>query len=257
MVRGLPSSSVNPASAPNLGGTNTTPAATRIVGSDEAFGGSLFPGLGVNGFGSGGASGILGAAIGTVASPERLVWRMVKNDEPDQYCLFHILQLPSKTIQIRPSMIKVKPDPKLVDSETVNSMEIVSTSNPPKKTSFLSKYLIPLLHYGGVPMDYFMDLLISALEDSQKAQYHKLAALRVAVQYGKMDDYLVPRMILCGMPLDEPYLQYRLSKIMAAERKGLKGGKIPVSESYYLMGTADPTGLLNSDEVCIIMYVSL
>ncbi|KAF6165726.1 hypothetical protein GIB67_012623 [Kingdonia uniflora] len=30
-------------------------------------------------------------------------------------------------------------------------------------------------------------------------------------------------------------------------------GKIHVSECYYLMGTADPTGLLNSDEVCIIM----
>ncbi|KAF6157802.1 hypothetical protein GIB67_038270 [Kingdonia uniflora] len=63
MVRGLPSSSANPASAPNLGGTNTTPAATRTVGSDEAFGGSLFPGLGVNGLGSGGASGILGAGL--------------------------------------------------------------------------------------------------------------------------------------------------------------------------------------------------
>ncbi|KAF6176514.1 hypothetical protein GIB67_007897 [Kingdonia uniflora] len=63
MVRGLSSSSVNPASAPNLGGTNTTPAAKRTVGSDEAFGGSLFPRLGVNGLGSGEASDILGAAM--------------------------------------------------------------------------------------------------------------------------------------------------------------------------------------------------
>ncbi|KAF6135049.1 hypothetical protein GIB67_014098 [Kingdonia uniflora] len=30
-------------------------------------------------------------------------------------------------------------------------------------------------------------------------------------------------------------------------------GKIHVNECYYLMGTADLTGLLNSDEVCIIM----
>jgi RNA-dependent RNA polymerase len=42
---------------------------------------------------------------------------------------------------------------------------------------------------------------------------------------------------------------------MKEEKKSLKGGKIPVPESYYLMGTADPTGLLESDEVCIILYV--
>ncbi|KAF6135828.1 hypothetical protein GIB67_028147 [Kingdonia uniflora] len=40
---------------------------------------------------------------------------------------------------------------------------------------------------------------------------------------------------------------------MANERMGLMEGKMHVSEYYYLMGTADPTGLLNSDEVCIIM----
>ena len=77
----------------------------------------------------------------------------------------------------------------------------------------------------------------------------------VALNYGGMDDNIVATMIGCGIPLEEPYLQHRLSILMKEEKKSLKGGKIPVPESYYLMGTADPTGLLKSGEVCIILYV--
>ena len=69
------------------------------------------------------------------------------------------------------------------------------------------------------------------------------------------DDFTVARMILSGTPLNEPYIQYRLSVLAKKERKGLKGGKLPISESFYLMGTADPTEELNSDEVCVILYV--
>lgn len=81
--------------------------------------------------------------------------------------------------------------------------------------------------------------------------------LAVSLHYGEMDDFNVARMILSGIPLDEPFLQYRLSILMNEERKGLKGGRLPVNECYYLMGTADPTGLLESDEVCIILYAIL
>lgn len=62
-------------------------------------------------------------------------------------------------------------------------------------------------------------------------------------------------MILSGVPLNEPSLQYRLSHMANEERKGLKGGKLPITESFYLMGTADPTGVLNQDQVCVILYV--
>ena len=65
------------------------------------------------------------------------------------------------------------------------------------------------------------------------------------------------RMILSGIPLDESYLQHRLSILMKEEKKSLKGGKLHVPECYYLMGTVDPTGLLESDEVCVILYVYL
>ena len=73
--------------------------------------------------------------------------------------------------------------------------------------------------------------------------------------YGNMDDFLPARMILCGISLDDPYLQSQLLVMMREELKSLKAGRIPVSDSYNLMGTADPTGTLGPDEVCIILYV--
>ncbi|KAI3943121.1 hypothetical protein MKW92_035353 [Papaver armeniacum] len=161
-------------------------------------------------------------------------------------------KLPFDTIQIRPSMIKVESDPKLVNAISANSLEIVTTSNKPKN-SCLSKYLLALLAYGGVPQEYFMNLLTKALDDAENVHYNKHAALTVALRYGEMDNFLVPRMILSGIPIDEPYLQDHLRVLMNEEKKSLMGGKLPVSECYYLMGTVDPTGILNRDEVCVIL----
>ena len=77
-----------------------------------------------------------------------------------------------------------------------------------------------------------------------------------AINYGNMDnDFTVARMISCGIPLDESYLQYRLSILMKEEKKSLRNGKLHVPDCFYLMGTADPTGKLKSDEVCIVLYV--
>lgn len=70
-----------------------------------------------------------------------------------------------------------------------------------------------------------------------------------------MDDFIATTMILSGISLDEPYLQYRLSILMKKEKKGLQSGKLPLTESYYLMGTVDPTGILKSNEVSIMLYV--
>lgn len=80
--------------------------------------------------------------------------------------------------------------------------------------------------------------------------------LAVATLHDDRDCGVVAQRMICsGVPLDEPYLQYCLSSLESGERKKLKAGKIPVSESCYLMGTADPTGVLNNDEVCVILYV--
>lgn len=80
--------------------------------------------------------------------------------------------------------------------------------------------------------------------------------LAVSLNYS-LDDFLVTRMLLSGIPLDESYLHYSLSDILNKEKKNLLGGRLPLPESYYLMGTVDPTGTLQSDEVCIVLYVRL
>ncbi|KAL4317791.1 hypothetical protein GQ457_18G001060 [Hibiscus cannabinus] len=161
-------------------------------------------------------------------------------------------KLPPRTIQVRDSMIKVRPDSNPLNICTRNSFEVVTTSNQPKRTS-LSRNLIMLLSYGGVPDDFFMELLKNALEESQGAFSNKRAALRVALNRGGMDELGVAKMILSGIPLDESYLQYRMSIMLNEERKGLLGGKLPITDTYYLMGTVDPSGVLETNEVSIIL----
>ncbi|KAL2500915.1 putative RNA-dependent RNA polymerase 5 [Forsythia ovata] len=64
---------------------------------------------------------------------------------------------------------------------------------------------------------------------------------------------MAQRMISSGIPLYEPYLQLCLSRLVKDDKLKLKKGRIPIGESFYLMGTADPTGVLNNDEVCVIL----
>ncbi|CAF1945727.1 unnamed protein product [Brassica napus] len=161
-------------------------------------------------------------------------------------------KLPPQTVQVRPSMIKVSKDPALSTFTTFNAIEVVNTSNPPKRTK-LSRNLVALLSYGGVPDEFFLEILLNTLEEYKTIFTNKRAALKAALHYGDMDDHEAARMILAGIPLDEPYLQDQLSIFSKTEKKDLKAGKLPVSESYYLMGTVDPTGELKEDDVCVIL----
>ncbi|GAA0175016.1 RNA metabolism protein [Lithospermum erythrorhizon] len=149
-------------------------------------------------------------------------------------------------------MIKVEGDPKC-PIKAANSLEVVAISQKPRK-AYLSKNLIALLSYGGVPEEFFQGLLMSALEETKSVFKKKRAAVRVAMNHGESDDsFTSARMLSVGIPLDEPYLQFRLCQLANEEKKKFRGGKIPISESYYLMGTSDPTDTLNSDEVCVIL----
>ncbi|KAJ7973801.1 RNA-dependent RNA polymerase [Quillaja saponaria] len=161
-------------------------------------------------------------------------------------------KLPHKTIQVRPSMVKIDIDPNSSNVGTISSMEIVGTSHQPKR-AFLSRNLIALLSYGGVPDEYFMDILNNALADARGVRLNKHKALRVSINYGELDDFQVATMILSGVPLDESYVQHHLSILQKEEFKSLKGGKLHVPDCFYLMGTVDPTKRLKRDEVCIIM----
>ena len=74
-------------------------------------------------------------------------------------------------------------------------------------------------------------------------------------QYEKhIDDYgICLEMLGARIPLSEPFLHHRLSQLAKEERKGLGEGKITISDSFYLTGTTDPTGILDSDEVCTLL----
>ncbi|XP_049354698.1 probable RNA-dependent RNA polymerase 3 [Solanum verrucosum] len=158
-----------------------------------------------------------------------------------------------RKIHIRPSMVKVEIDPTISSIPTFDLLEIVAISHRPNK-AYLSKILISLLSYGGVQKEYFMELLGSALEETKQVYLRKRAALKVAINYREMDDdCLTARMISSGIPLNEPHLRARLSRLAKIERTKLRGGKLPISDSFYLMGTADPTGVLESNEVCVIL----
>lgn len=71
-----------------------------------------------------------------------------------------------------------------------------------------------------------------------------------------MDDQNTAEMILVDIPLDEPHLKDRLSILLKTEKNALKEGRLPIGESYYLMGTVDPTGELKENEVCVILYAT-
>ncbi|KAI9128687.1 hypothetical protein K1719_000170 [Acacia pycnantha] len=161
-------------------------------------------------------------------------------------------RLPTGTIQVRPSMIKVDTDPN-IPMQSINSMEVVGTSNKPQRC-YLNRNLIALLSYGGVPREFFLDSLESALENAYRVFTNKRAAFRVSLSHGEVDDqFNSTKMILSGIPLDEAYLQYRLSVLAKEEMNSLKRGKLHIPNCYYLMGTADPTGCLKKDQVCIIL----
>lgn len=162
-------------------------------------------------------------------------------------------KLKSGTIQIRRSMIKVEADSTLPTKHSFNSLEVVSISRKPKRCT-LSKNLIALLSFGGVPKDFFLNILEKALEETRIMLLDRSAALQFLNKWNDRENVdLMRRMLLSGIALDEPCLHNCLTHLATEAKKKLQRGKLPISESYYLMGTADPTGLLENDQVCVIL----
>ncbi|TVU21359.1 hypothetical protein EJB05_30989, partial [Eragrostis curvula] len=134
-------------------------------------------------------------------------------------------RLHDDTIVIRPSMVKIKADPKLSGVQSFSSLEIVSTSHRPKR-SFTSKALIALLCYGKVEEEYFLELVQNAIEGVKNACYDYKHALKLASTYAYMDDSVLECMIHSGIPLEEPYVQSRLNFLAKQEMNGFKELKI-------------------------------
>ncbi|WVZ18416.1 hypothetical protein V8G54_005738 [Vigna mungo] len=88
-------------------------------------------------------------------------------------------KLVPRTIQVRHSMIKAEKDLSL-NMQSINSLEVVNTSIKPNRT-YLSKNLITLLSYGGMPTEFFKALLESNLEDANHVFSNKRVALRASL----------------------------------------------------------------------------
>ncbi|WVZ06380.1 hypothetical protein V8G54_019726 [Vigna mungo] len=129
-----------------------------------------------------------------------------------------------RIIQFRHSMIKVEKDLSL-NMQSINSLEVVNTNIKPNRT-YLSKNLITLLKYGGVPNEFFKALLESNLEDANHVFSNKGVAFGASINNDTIDEYIAAEMILYGIPLDEPFLQYHLSILAREERRKLRGGKL-------------------------------
>ncbi|KAM1429335.1 hypothetical protein ACFX2I_045540 [Malus domestica] len=75
------------------------------------------------------------------------------------------------------SMSNVETDRQMLDGQTMNSLEIVGVSTKPRNTKF-SRNLIALLCHGGVPKDYFMELLMKDLENTRGVFCNRHAATK-------------------------------------------------------------------------------
>ena len=77
-------------------------------------------------------------------------------------------------------------------------------------------------------------------------------AVAASGSHGEMDGFNAAAMILCGIPLDESFLQYHLTKLVKVEKNKLSQGKLYLEDCFYMMGTVDPTCSLKPNQVCII-----
>ncbi|KAK2397648.1 RNA-directed RNA polymerase [Trifolium repens] len=89
--------------------------------------------------------------------------------------------------------------------ESINSLEVVTTSQKPNR-SYLSKYLIAWLSYGGVPNEFFIDILKRNSEEADHI-YTKSVLPSELLSTMDMDEHNAAAMILCGIPPDESFLQ--------------------------------------------------
>ncbi|PHT73407.1 Mediator of RNA polymerase II transcription subunit 20a [Capsicum annuum] len=77
---------------------------------------------------------------------------------------------------------------------------------------------------------------------------------QVSVNHRDCDDAsIATSMIMAGVPLTEPYLWCYLSSLAKEERNGLESGRLPISDTFYLMGTSRLTDTLNPQEVFVVL----
>ncbi|KAH7441374.1 hypothetical protein KP509_03G035200 [Ceratopteris richardii] len=159
------------------------------------------------------------------------------------------LKLPPATIQLRKSMVKVTTD-KMIVGPSYNSLEVCGTSRKPGKAK-LSPYVALLLIYGGVPESTIMRFAEEELEEIVTTVKNRAAA--ISAMYSDMGDVCALRMLLANIPMDEPFLRKTLLDMTKSKLLDLSRGRVTIPDTYNFMGSADPTGRLERNQVVILL----
>ncbi|CAI5463820.1 unnamed protein product [Closterium sp. Yama58-4] len=178
---------------------------------------------------------------------------------------------PGVKIVVRESMVKVTPDPVLLQAReggrgqgrampAVNKLEVNDTSKAPSEATF-NRTLLLLLVACGVPQDLFLSLARQLCNEAMALPSDRLAASKyilrsvsnLSASYAASYVMQPMQMIASGIPLSEPYLQDALHRRVNKAAESLEKGHLPADRSYYLMGVADPTATLLPDQVVVLL----
>ncbi|KAJ7681879.1 RNA-dependent RNA polymerase [Mycena polygramma] len=155
-----------------------------------------------------------------------------------------------KTIAYRPSMLKYRGGPRM--------LEVQNVSRPPKSGRLNMQFIILLLTRG-IPLAIFEQLLQLQLDEIDKIATDRQKALdyidgEVDAEGGGFFQDLY-EMLLAGHDIDEQYLALLLHRFQNASRESLRNKlHIHVKASFYLMGVVDHCNVLNEGEVYINLH---
>ncbi|KAL2654247.1 hypothetical protein R1flu_022375 [Riccia fluitans] len=163
--------------------------------------------------------------------------------------------LQPNTIKCYESMQKVGRDETLTIC-SVDSLEVVNTSKKPRKiqgvyTAKLSRDHIMLLSACGVPDSFFLKLVQGDIEKNYSVFQKREVALNEVLERENQTTETLFMMINAGIPLNEPFLHKNLYDLTKGRMQDVSKGKVNLPDSFYLMGTADPTGILKRNQVAI------
>ncbi|KAK7013090.1 RNA-dependent RNA polymerase [Favolaschia claudopus] len=154
---------------------------------------------------------------------------------------------PDKKIAVRPSMIKYKGGPRV--------LEVQNVSRPPK-SGRLNKLFIALLLTCGIPLSVFQDLLQAQLDEIDMITTDREKALQCVD--GEIDAESKSfgqdlfEMLLAGHDMNEPYLATLLLRFQNTARTALREKlHISVKGSVNVPGVVDHYGVLAEGEVYI------
>lgn len=152
-----------------------------------------------------------------------------------------------------------------------SSVEVVRTCGSGGGSGRLTRQLIPLLAAGGVPAAAFQDRQRKAAERLLKVLTEPMLEYRAAraaelVQIlqaqppaptdpgnpNSVSRGALANMLVSGFSQSDRYVSAECRRLVRRQLVGLRSGQIPVEESGYAMGCADPTGTLPEGQIVYI-----